>query len=261
MPQIVVPKEQRWPRVIASPISINGVAITVPSTFNLRAKQQVQLQQIGLQPYPCEIVTVFNETEIQVKSIQRSTDRRPLSEADFKVAIAPYDGGTLVALEQKRNILTGDIVNRAVYAEEPTMALRTHSVDYWGRPYTTDNPFPVQLSDGSINIGTVEANVEVQITHLDNWPVPGRIHDSVRIGDGVSEVTAQSFPSIGEVALNVTALNRLVRSAYDEIEVMSENDDGDPLEIEFRLSGQLVATVNLEYNNEGDFKKAEVAHV
>lgn len=261
MPQIVVPKEQRWPRVIASPISINGVLITVPNTYNLRAKQQVQLQQIGVQPYPCEIVTVFNETEIQVKSIQRSEDRRPLSEIDFKKAIAIYDGGTLVALEQKRNILTGDIVNRAVYAEEPTMALRTHSVDYWGRPFTTENPLPVQLSDGSINIGTVEANLEVQITHLDNWPVPGRVHDSVRIGDGVNEVTAQNFAAINQVALNVATLNRLVRVAHDEIEVVAESADGDPLEIEFRLDGQLVATINLEYNADGEFKKAEVVHV
>ncbi len=188
MPQIQVPKEQRWPHVILTPISINGVIITVPNTYNLRAKQLIQLQQTGLDPYPCEIVTVFNQTDVLVRSIQTSDNTRPLLEPQFKTAIAPYSGGTLVAIEQKRNSIDPAFINRAVYAEEPTMALRSHLVDYWGRPWTTDNPFPVQLSDGSINIGTVEANLEVHLTHLDDSPVPGRVHDSVRIGNGTNEM-------------------------------------------------------------------------
>jgi len=57
-----------------------------------------------------------------------------------------------------------------------------------GNPYTAANPLPVQLSDGSVNIGTVQANVEVQLTHENDYPSAGRIHDSIRIGDGTDEL-------------------------------------------------------------------------
>jgi len=67
----------------------------------------------------------------------------------------------------------------------PTKAAIT---DENGNPYGPDNPLSVQLSDGSVNIGTVNAELEVQLSHLDNDPDAGDIHDSVRIGDGVEEL-------------------------------------------------------------------------
>lgn len=67
----------------------------------------------------------------------------------------------------------------------PTKAAIT---DENGNPYGPDNPLSVQLSDGSVNIGTVNAELEVQLTHLDNDPDAGDVHDSIRIGDGVEEL-------------------------------------------------------------------------
>lgn len=63
-------------------------------------------------------------------------------------------------------------------------ARRVKIVGNSGEENGPDNPVHVQLSDGSINVGTVNAELEVQLSHLDNDPNSGDIHDSVRIGDG-----------------------------------------------------------------------------
>jgi len=58
-----------------------------------------------------------------------------------------------------------------------------------GNPITTENPLPVQLSDGSINIDTLDAQLEVHLSHLDNTPDIGDVFDSIRIGDGTNQLS------------------------------------------------------------------------
>jgi hypothetical protein len=43
-------------------------------------------------------------------------------------------------------------IQRQVYEEEPTVALRSHLVDWLGRSYCADNPLPVSLEDLDVTI-------------------------------------------------------------------------------------------------------------
>lgn len=79
--------------------------------------------------------------------------------------------------------------------EDDADAKRIVMVDSLGNFNSEDNPLFVQLTDGSITIGTVNAELEVQLSHLDNDPDAGDVHDSVRIGDGVKEITATEYGS------------------------------------------------------------------
>lgn len=108
--------------------------------------------------------------------------------------ISAYTTGlnaAIAANEQKRPSIPLEEFTRAVYAEEPAVAIRTLSVDKLGNPISATNPLPVSI-DGEINIDTVN----VSLTHLDNDPNPGDVADSVRIGDGTNELSVNNDGSI-----------------------------------------------------------------
>jgi len=170
--------ERYWPTVLLSPISILNHIVTVSSTVGLHSKQIVVLSKTGQISQEFEIKRVLSDTTLHVGP----KDSGRMQEYSNPVQ---FDGGSLAMSEQNRNPMGSEIFLRACYAEEPLVALRTVGIDRNGQYYTTDNPLPVQLSDGSINIENVNANVSVQLTHLDNWPKVGDVNDSVRIGDGV----------------------------------------------------------------------------
>ena len=69
------------------------------------------------------------------------------------------------------------------YKAEFNFPVRSALTDEDGNPYSPDNPLSVQLSDGQVNIGTVNAELEVQLSRQDNNPDAGDVHDSVRIGN------------------------------------------------------------------------------
>lgn len=166
--------ERQWPAVLLSPITVANHVITVSSTAGLHTHATVVLSKPGEETKEYIVNKIYSDTELSVAA----------TKASFPVRVNPtqFTGGTLAMPEQNRNPIASEYLMRAVYAEEPTVALRTVQVDRWGQFYTTDNPMPVQLSDGSINIGTVNAELEVQLSHLDDYPNTGDVHDSIRIG-------------------------------------------------------------------------------
>lgn len=95
------------------------------------------------------------------------------------------DGAAIWAARQEKNTVPKDDQYRGSYETEPIVARRVIGVDSQGKHYSKDNPLPVQISS-DVHIDNVD--LEVRITAKDNDPEPGRIHDSVRIGDGVNEV-------------------------------------------------------------------------
>ncbi len=100
--------------------------------------------------------------------------------------------------------------------------------------------------DGSINANLVGNLV---ISHTD---------DSIRLGDG-TDLVSVSKRNLGENGLDVNALNRVFSKPFDELEVLSKNDDGDPLVVVSRLNTNLVQTVTLTYDVDGDFQKLEIS--
>lgn len=190
--------EKMWPFILIGPItvSVNGV-VTCTSTKGLRLKQIVTFDKPGIGPKDFEIKRVISTTDFLVGDPSKS----------IGVISQPteYNGGLAAINEQERNTIGDGYVIRNVYESDPVLALRTILVDEFGNFYNTQNPLAIQLSDGSINIETVNANLAVFLTHLDNFPVVGDVFDSIRIGDGVDLLAIEPNGSINvNVLANVT---------------------------------------------------------
>lgn len=224
--------------------------ITLETVGQLKVKQVVKLSAIGQPDLPLQIKRVLSPTQILVGP----------NDNDFKTktdvsAYTVADGATVFFNGGSKPKLKVDDIWQAVYEQEPTVALRIFSVDKIGRPWGVDNPFPVQLSDGSINIGTVNGELEVQLSRQDGEPDSGDVHDSVRIGNQDYEATYTANDDESKAALDVNLLNRLIDIPHDDIEVTQFTADGDPEIIEIRENGQLKRTLTLTYNADGEFQR------
>ena len=125
--------EKKWPSVILSPISIANYIVTVSDTFGLHPKQKITLQITGQPTKEFKINRILSRTQLQIGSTNESigTPSDPTQ----------YDGGLLCAEEQNRNEINLQATERAVYAEEPTVAIRSNLVDYYGNQLGTQgNP-------------------------------------------------------------------------------------------------------------------------
>lgn len=181
--------------------------LTLASTLGFKVKMRVLLEDPVQEDIGLEVKRVNSETELEVGVIgAKITDRTDVS--------AYSATSTLRSALQKRPDIPLQEIERAVFEEEPTVALRVKPVDPFGDCFTTKNPFPVQLSDGSINIGTVNAELEVQLSHQDDVPDSGDIADSVQVGDGTEimgvnpdgsinvKILGGGSPGILEVVIN-----------------------------------------------------------
>lgn len=112
------------------------------------------------------------------------------------------------------------------------------SVGSGGPGSSPSNPIYAQLTDGSITIGTVNAELEVQLSHLDNFSAPGDIHDSLRVGGASgneAEVNASNELLVRDDDANTTlqatnALLTTIRDNADQVESLltdiGNNTDG-----------------------------------
>lgn len=153
--------------------------IQLEDTCGLFVKQEIILQSTTQQRVDLEIKRVLSKTQIKV-------GRRGHKINDF-VDVSLFrvvEGATIRADEQTRRRIPPEDIEQARWSREPINADRTILVDPYGDHYKVDNPIPVRLSDGQVNIGTVNAELEVQLSHRDNYPDAGDVADSVQIGDG-----------------------------------------------------------------------------
>jgi hypothetical protein len=121
--------ERKWPSVLLVNISVANAVITVSSTIGLHPKQEITLRNAGLNPLELEVKRIISKTQLQV-GLRKSN----ISKYENPVS---YTGGTLEAVEQERNVIDANAGIRAAYAEEPTVALRTTLVDYFGESLAT----------------------------------------------------------------------------------------------------------------------------
>jgi hypothetical protein len=170
-------------------------SIEVSDSTLFKVKQHVTVVAAGFPNLDLEIKRIDTATLIFVGPRTGSIDLRA-DLANYTIANTAF----IYANEQGRPGVPEQTIPRSTFEEEPTLAVRSHLVDKLGNPYTVDSPFPVQLSDGSINIGPVNAELEIQLSHLDNDPNIGDIHDSVRIGDGTDVLAINPDGSINVVA-------------------------------------------------------------
>lgn len=152
--------ERTWPSIILSPISVNGHIVTVSSTCGLKVKMTVTLSKVGVTEESFEIKRIFDSTTLMVGPLRANIKKT--SEA------VKFNGGTLSADEQSRNVLGDAPIIRAVYDEEPTIAIRTVLVDKLGQYYSNSNPLPVSSDGTPTLVNTVRipypvANVEQSV--------------------------------------------------------------------------------------------------
>lgn len=215
--------ERFWERQGPISLTTNGGQdglITVSDISGLKVKQHVVLSSDTQPDLKLQIKRIHSLTSLTVGPIRdRTYPAKPKDNLKSKADISAYlvsDNATIRAAEQPKAVPTPEDIIRAVYDQEPALAIRTIDVDRAGNPWGTNNPFPVQLSDGSINIGTVNGELEVQLTHLDNDPDAGDVHDSVRIGDGVEELLINPDGSIN-VSQVLSNTSVKIESTYNEI--------------------------------------------
>ena len=150
--------ERLWPTVIQTPISITGWKVTVTSTAGIKVHQSATLSKPGQESLEFEVKRVLNKTELLLGIKGQG---QPATSG-----ITQFNGGTFIVNEQSRNKLGDSPIARAVYEEEPTIAIRTILVDQFGTiiDSVTDNSGTNRLAvDASVTVDlkTVK-NLEVQ---------------------------------------------------------------------------------------------------
>lgn len=191
--------EKKWPAVPPQLFTSNGGVygeVQVASTKGFKVKQSAVISAVGQNNLAVQVKRVLSPTILLVGPIKAIQGKQGLQGREDLTNYTVAAGAFIYAEEQDKATLKPEDIFQAVYDQEPTVAIRSVMVDQFGDYYQTTNPLPVKLSDGSINIGTVNAELEVELTHKDNFPDLGDIADSVRVGDGVDELGVNADGSI-----------------------------------------------------------------
>ncbi len=245
--------EKKWEQIPPVAFSSNGTSdgiIALLTTRGFRTKQKVNLKSNTQDTILLEVKRVISKTQLLVGPLNQNLE----TVTDIS-AFLTADNATIDAPEQPRPSIPLQEHERAVFEEEPVVAKRTVLVDQFGRMFDVDNPVPVQLTDGSINIGTVNAEIEVQLSHKDNYPDPGDVNDSVRIGDGTDELQINPDGSINTgtydriFGLLVNA-NWLKLGNYDHV---IPSFSGNIATLDYYEDSALIAKAQITFVNSNDW--------
>lgn len=137
------------PQLLTTNGSANGYITIVDACILLKVKQIVNVTD-----------TLGNLRTYEVKRIDEP-DRvflgpigKPLLCYDDLSAYTTANGAFLFADEQQRTKIAEQEIPRAVYAEEPTVAVRSILVDPCGSVVSANNPLPVAATINISNVGT-----------------------------------------------------------------------------------------------------------
>lgn len=145
--------EKRWAAVPPQLFTSNGTpggVITVMDSSLFKVKQLVNITANTLPNLNLEVKSVPNDVTIVVGPIGANI----FTYTDIS-AYTTALSGAISANEQKRSSVPVEEINRAVYEEEPTVALRNVLVDKHGRKIDSSNPLPTTATiSGDVTIGT-----------------------------------------------------------------------------------------------------------
>jgi len=249
--------ERLWEEIPARAFTANGTEsglVTLESTIQFRVNQKVKLTSNTQPPLNLIVKRVKSSTQMILGPI----DKNILSRIDLTSYTVAAMAMVAAAEQNKTSIPEKDQLQMTL-EREPINARRVYQVDDFGNAIgtTKENPIHAQLSDGSIEIGTVNAELEVQLSRKNDDPDAGDIHDSVRLGNQDSELTFTKNDTEDKQAADIVALNELIDIPHDDIEVMQYNAAGDIEIVEIRENGQLKRTLTLTYNAAGDFQRVQ----
>lgn len=162
--------ERHWVEIPNQLFLIDGGQygqVSVPSTVNIKVKEKVEIFSNSIPiRLTLEVKLVKDETDLELGPVSSNMDQR----TDL-TAYTVADSAKLFVRKQPRPSILPDMYNRAVYEEEPTVALRVVNVDQYGRKIDS-----VIDTNGKVRMA-VDANVSVSgiSTDLDALTPPTRI--------------------------------------------------------------------------------------
>lgn len=196
------------PQAFTADGTVQGV-VKLASTFGFKVKAQVVVQAPGLPVLTLEVKRVLDVNTLFVGPPGPITARTDLS------AYTIAAGSFIYMAEQPKAKVGKDEQLYATYDQEPTVAWRTVMVDQLGQYFgSASNPIAVQF-DGTI------AMTDVRITALDNDPVAGRIHSSVRISDGTNSLKVNADGSINAILEQTGAISTTINRYAEVLAVAS----------------------------------------
>lgn len=74
-------------------------------------------------------------------------------------------------------------------------------------------------------------------------------------------IIVSNFPAVQPVSGTVDISNRLFSKPFNEITVLSKNNDGNPLTVQTYKNNIPVQLLTISYDIDGDFQSAEVTDV
>lgn len=251
--------ERTWPSVIQTPISVNNHVITVDSTLGLKVKMTITLSKVGIESEQFEIKRVFGNKKLMVGPLKSNIKK--ISEA------VKFDGGTLYAPEQSRNVLGDAPIIRAVYEEEPTIAIRTIGVGpsgtlegtpeaeldkvppdarfLYGCAYETTAIREYVPSEKTYrgNIDVSIANSEVTVGAIEPWMTVGVSFLAMKISAGDVIESLEEFEITG-VFGNVLSVSPIPTIAYNG-DGLLDGSLGDKVKVTNFLYGPAYEVINI----------------
>lgn len=191
---------RKWPnisKILTADASTSGV-VEVDSISDLYLFQKISIKS-NLRPElkNLQIIEFISTTKVRIAEFSAENKRLITDLSVYLLA----DNASINAPEQKMTNKDYRDIIQETFERFPIDAYRIVPVNKEGKLNSTEDPMHVQLSDGNINIGTVNAEIEVQLSHQDNVPDAGDIHDSVRIGGGGAGETVDAPNEAGRVRL------------------------------------------------------------
>lgn len=159
------------PRLLTSDGSVAG-QLQIDDAFLLKVKQKLVLRSNTQPPLNIQVQRVTSPTTFFVSKVN------PDSGIDERIDVSAYltaDSASVSspdAFQPRPNIAPEDW-SRAVYDEEPTVAIRTIGVDRLGTPWSETNPYPTLTS--FLRDGAPQQVSEDTSNPANNKPLPVKL--------------------------------------------------------------------------------------
>lgn len=142
--------EKRFEAVSPQPFTANGTAdgkVTIADTRLFKVGQKVFLKSNSL-PFldGLEVKRILSPTELLV-----GPEKKPNHVYSNLSGFLVADNAVIGSNEQPRTSVPMEEHSRAVYEEEPTVAIRSMLVDKYGNDYRIENPFPVNVVEDPVS--------------------------------------------------------------------------------------------------------------
>jgi len=219
----------------------NGL-ISLPDSTFFKVKQVIFIASSTQSPVELEVKRIDDSTSIWIGPKTGPIDTR-FNASAFLMA----DGAFVFANEQPRPGVPEQVIPRAVFEEEPTLAIRSIAVDKLGNPWSATNPLPV---DANVTIGGVSVDLDAFNSQPDSAL-------SVGSEDGTKTGTRHVMRVAPDGSVMARNFSALVPEPKTKIQIVSRNLNGDITVARFYNGASVICDLSLSYDINGDISSVE----